>query len=64
MNHNNITAVNIHKNYAPCWAVTLILPGSKGIATVYTDLGEFWKGYVLDMVLILIPGDFWHKFLY
>ena len=38
-----------HNARAPYWAVALIIFGGTGLATIWIDLGPFWKGYVLDM---------------
>jgi len=50
---------NTHDRYAPYWAVALILLGGTGLATIWIDLGAFWKGYVLDMV-----GPAWNYILF
>jgi len=38
-----------HNKFAPYWAAGLFLLCASGIATVWVDFGNFWKGYVLDM---------------
>jgi hypothetical protein len=40
----------MHNKYAPYWAITLIIFIGTGISTVWFDLGNFWKGYVIDML--------------
>jgi hypothetical protein len=49
----------IHDKYAPYWAGALVIFGGTGLATVWFDLGAFWKGYVLDMV-----GPAWNYILF
>ena len=49
----------IHSQNAPYWAAGLVILGLTGIATVWTDLGPFWKGYVLDMT-----GPAWNYILF
>ncbi len=48
-----------HDKYAPFWALALIVLGGIGLATVWIDLGSFWKGYVLDMT-----GPAWNYILF
>jgi len=48
-----------HNKHAPYWAIALILFCSLGLATSWIDLGEFWKGYILDMV-----GPAWNYILF
>jgi len=48
-----------HDKYAPYWAVALLILWAIGILTILTDLGYFWKGYVLDMV-----GPAWNYILF
>ena len=36
-------------NMLSYWAITLVILVSSGLATIWIDLGDFWKGYVLDM---------------
>lgn len=48
-----------HDKFAPYWALGLIILGSLGLATVWLDLGTFWKGYVLDMT-----GPAWNYILF
>ena len=50
---------NKHDKYAPYWAITLLLLCGTGISTVWFDLGDFWKGYVLDMT-----GPAWNYILF
>ena len=55
-----------HDRNAPFWAAGLIILGLTGLATTWINLGDFWKGYVLDMVgpawnYILFRGLFTHK---
>ena len=56
---SQISAANKHNKNAPYWAVTLFLLCGTGIATVWIDLGDFWKGYVLDMT-----GPAWNYILF
>jgi len=49
----------IHDRQAPYWALTLIILGSCGLATIWLDLGPFWSGYVLDMC-----GPGWNYILF
>jgi hypothetical protein len=44
---------------APYWAAAMIIFGVTGLATIWIDLGNFWKGYVLDMV-----GPAWNYILF
>lgn len=44
-----ITEPCTHDRYAPYWAIALVVLVSTGISTTWIDLGDFWKGYVLDM---------------
>jgi len=44
---------------APYWAIGLVILGAIGLATIWIDLGLFWKGYVLDMV-----GPAWNYILF
>jgi len=48
-----------HDKFAPYWAITLVILGVTGIATIWIDLGAFWKGYVLDMT-----GPAWNYILF
>ena len=48
-----------HDVLAPFWAVALIILGGTGLATIWIDLGAFWKGYVLDMT-----GPAWNYILF
>jgi len=50
---------NLHDKFAPCWAIGLVVLCSTGLATIWTDLGDFWKGYVLD-----ITGPAWNYILF
>jgi hypothetical protein len=50
---------HIHNRNAPKWAAAMILFGVIGLATIWIDLGDFWKGYVLDMV-----GPAWNYILF
>ena len=50
MNTKQKTEISRHDRYAPCWAAALVILTSTGIATNWIDLGNFWKGYVLDIV--------------
>ena len=49
----------IHDKYAPYWAIALLLFGAIGLSTIWIDLGDFWKGYVLDMT-----GPAWNYILF
>ena len=48
-----------HTILAPYWALGLFFLWSIGLATIWIDLGGFWKGYVLDMV-----GPAWNYILF
>ena len=48
-----------HDRFAPYWALALVLLGVTGLATIWADLGAFWKGYVLDMT-----GPAWNYILF
>ncbi len=48
-----------HDKNAPYWAVALFVFGLIGLATTWIDLGNFWKGYILDMV-----GPAWNYILF
>ena len=48
-----------HDKLAPYWAVSLVVLCSTGLATIWIDLGDFWKGYVLDMT-----GPAWNYILF
>lgn len=50
---------NIHDKYAPYWAIALVILCGTGLATMWFDLGTFWKGYVLD-----ITGPAWNYILF
>jgi len=54
-----INSIEIHNKYAPYWAITLFIFWTVGISTIWIDLGNFWKGYVLDMV-----GPAWNYILF
>jgi len=49
----------IHDKYAPYWAVALLIFVVAGLSTIWIDLGNFWKGYVLD-----ITGPAWNYILF
>jgi hypothetical protein len=49
----------IHDKYAPYWAIALVVLVGTGLATIWVDLGAFWKGYVLDMT-----GPAWNYILF
>jgi len=57
MRSNNSGA--IHDKYAPYWALALLLFWAVGISTIWIDLGDFWKGYILDMF-----GPAWNYILF
>lgn len=48
-----------HNANAPYWAVAFVLLCGAGISTGLVDLGNFWKGYVLD-----ITGPGWNYILF
>jgi len=48
-----------HNKLAPYWAAGLIILCGTGLATIWIDLGAFWKGYVLDMT-----GPAWNYILF
>ena len=48
-----------HDKFAPYWALGLFVLGGTGLATIWIDLGAFWKGYVLDMT-----GPAWNYILF
>lgn len=48
-----------HNARAPYWAAGLIVLCLTGLATSWIDLGDFWKGYVLDMT-----GPAWNYILF
>ncbi|MCY1719763.1 hypothetical protein OU798_05380 [Prolixibacteraceae bacterium Z1-6] len=57
MKHDNPKI--IHDKYAPYWAIALVVFAGTGLATIWIDLGAFWKGYVLD-----ITGPAWNYILF
>ena len=48
-----------HNRAAPYWAAALIVTGTIGVSTTFTDFGAFWNGYVLD-----ITGPAWNYILF
>jgi len=48
-----------HNRFAPYWAVGMVVFGTTGLATIWIDLGTFWKSYVLD-----IMGPAWNYILF
>jgi hypothetical protein len=55
-----------HNRYAPWWAIAMSILLVTGLSTIWFNGGNFWKGYVLDMVgpawnYILIRGLFTAK---
>lgn len=48
-----------HDKLAPYWATGLVVLCGTGLATIWIDLGAFWKGYVLDMT-----GPAWNYILF
>ena len=48
-----------HDKDAPYWAIALVILCGTGLATIWIDLGHFWKGYVLDMT-----GPAWNYILF
>jgi hypothetical protein len=53
------TKENRHNVFAPYWAIALFFLWAIGLASIWIDLGNFWKGYVLDMV-----GPAWNYILF
>jgi hypothetical protein len=53
------TGENKHDQFAPYWAIALVMLCGIGISTSWIDLGDFWKGYVLD-----ITGPAWNYILF
>ena len=51
--------MNRHDRQAPFWAAALVLLCITGLATIWIDLGRFWKGYVLD-----VTGPAWNYILF
>ena len=51
--------MNRHDDFAPYWAFGLVVLCGTGLATIWIDLGTFWKGYVLDMT-----GPAWNYILF
>ena len=49
----------MHNRNAPFWAAAFIIFGLSGIATTWVDLGNFWSGYMLD-----IMGPAWNYILF
>jgi len=49
----------IHNKLAPYWAIVFAVLCGTGLATIWIDLGVFWKGYVLD-----ICGPAWNYILF
>ena len=54
-----ISVSSRHDQHAPFWAAGLIILGVTGLATIWLNLGSFWKGYVLD-----ITGPAWNYILF
>jgi hypothetical protein len=54
-----LSASNKHNKQAPFWAVGLVILCVTGLATIWLNLGSFWKGYVLD-----ITGPAWSYILF
>ena len=50
---------NKHDRHAPFWAAGLVILCVTGLATIWLNLGSFWKGYVLD-----ITGPAWNYILF
>ncbi|MBT3210134.1 MAG: hypothetical protein HN704_07355 [Bacteroidetes bacterium] len=48
-----------HDRFAPYWAAMIISLGTIGLSTIWIDLGDFWKAYVLDMT-----GPAWNYILF
>ena len=48
-----------HNRFAPFWAAGMVVFGTTGLATIWIDLGAFWKSYVLD-----IMGPAWNYILF
>jgi hypothetical protein len=59
----NKSTINLHDKQAPYWAAFFIFLLLAGVSTTKINLGDFWKGYVLDMTgpawtYILVRGLF------
>lgn len=50
---------NKHNQYAPFWAIALIILMAAGLSTIWFRAGNFWNGYVLD-----ITGPAWTYILF
>ena len=48
-----------HNKHAPYWAGGLLVFGVLGVSTTFSNFGEFWSGYVLDMT-----GPAWNYILF
>jgi len=48
-----------HDKYAPYWTTTFVILCGTGLATIWADLGNFWKGYALD-----VTGPAWNYILF
>jgi len=48
-----------HDKFAPYWAFGMFVFSVTGLSTIWFDLGDFWKGYVLD-----ITGPAWNYILF
>lgn len=57
--YSNVSHKQRHDKFAPYWAVAFIVLAGTGLATIWIDLGPFWKGYVLD-----ITGPAWNYILF
>ena len=55
----NIERNNKWNKQAKYWAFGMVIIGMTGLATMWFDLGTFWKGYVLD-----IAGPGWNYILF
>ncbi|PLW91777.1 MAG: hypothetical protein C0592_14135 [Marinilabiliales bacterium] len=48
-----------HNKNAPYWAAAIVIFGISGLSSIWFDLGQFWKGYILDMA-----GPAWNYILF
>jgi hypothetical protein len=49
----------IHNKFAPYWAAALVTFGVAGLSTIWLEVSDFWKGYMLDMA-----GPAWNYILF
>jgi hypothetical protein len=50
---------DIHDRNAPYWAAAFVIFGATGLSTIWFDFGDFYSGYVLD-----IMGPAWNYILF